>query len=357
MAIASLLATLLPAQTPPSQSAPSSELPRTRVYDVKQNVTVKEIPKDAKRVRLWIPIPDDAAAQKLLDMTVTEAPGTWSIVAQPEHGNRFLYVEANPAGKDSISVVTTFTVRRDPMKVEIDPATAGKLTDVHKKQFAEYLDKNAPNMAVDDRIQKMADAACGTDDNVFSQVTKLWNLVADSADHYSKDATKPKCGRGSAEDCLAAQGGCCTDLHALFIALARARGIPTRMYFGYRLQAKNAGKEVDPGYRCWVEYFVPNHGWIATDIVVGDAGDREARPPYITALDERRIVLYEGRNLELNPKQDGPRVNNVVPAYGEIDGKPVPLLPDKDGKPSPMVRTVFFTERGPAKTAASGAAR
>jgi transglutaminase-like putative cysteine protease len=331
---------LIQAQTPLA-----SEAPRSRVYDVRQTVTLKEIPKNAKRVRIWIPIPDDAAGQKVLDLAVADPGASWGVFSQPDHSDRFLYVDATPQGRDSLSFTTSFAVRRDPLSVEIDPAKAGKLTDVHRKQFAEYLDPNAPNMAVDERIRKMADEACGSDDAVFSQVTKLWNLVADTADHYSKDPTKPKCGRGNAEDCLTQQGGCCTDLHSLFIALARARGIPSRMWFGYRLQAKNEGKEVDPGYRCWVEYFVPGFGWVATDIVVGDAGDKAARAPFVTALDERRIVLYEGRNLDMNPKQDGPRVNNVVPAYAEIDGKPVPVLPDKDGKPSPLVRTVFFTER------------
>jgi hypothetical protein len=327
-----------------------SEMPKTRVYDIRQTVTLKEIPKDAKSVRFWIAIPDDAAGQKLLDFAVTSAPGTWAVTGQPEHGNRFLYVDAAPGGKDTLSLTATFTVRRDPLSVDIDPARAGKLNDVHRQAFAEYLDKNAPNMVVDARIQKMADEACGKDDDVFGQVKKLWNVVADTADHYSKDPSKPKCGRGNAEDCLTAEGGCCTDLHSLFIALARARGIPARMWFGYRLQAKNDGKEVDPGYRCWVEYFVPNYGWVATDIVVGDSGDVAGRAAWISALDERRIVLNQGRNHELLPKPAGSRVNNMVPAYAEIDGVAVPVLPDKDGKPAPIIRTVFFTERQKAPT-------
>jgi hypothetical protein len=149
------------------------------------------------------------------------------------------------------------------------------------------------------------------------------------------------------------QGGCCTDLHALFIALARAREIPTRIWFGYRLQAKNEGKETDPGYRCWVEYFVPRFGWVPTDIVVGDSGEKSSRQPWITSLDERRIVLCEGRNFDLSPKQEGPRVNNMTVGYAEIDGKPVPLLPDKDGKPSPLIRSVHFTERAGGKAAGS----
>lgn len=337
-----------------SQTASAPAAMTSRTYDVKETVTLKAIPGDAKRVRLWVPIPDDGPAQKVLDYSVVEAPGVWSVSPQPDHGNRFLYVEAEPKGKDTITLTTSFTIRRDPVHVEVDPASAGKLTDVHRKILAEYLDKDAPNMTVTPAIQKMADDACGAEAAVLSQVTKLWTLVADTADHYSKDPTKPKCGRGNAEDCLAHGGGCCTDLHSLFISLARARGIPSRMWFGYRLQAKNDGKDADPGYRCWVEYFVPNYGWIPTDIVVGDSGAQESRPPWITTLDERRIVTVEGRNFELSPKQNGPKVNNVTIGYAEIDGKPVPVLPDKDGTPSPLVRNVFFTERKGGKKAEPG---
>jgi transglutaminase-like putative cysteine protease len=332
-------------------SAPAAAKPR--VFDVRQTVTLKEIPKDAKRVRLWVPFPSDAPSQKVLDLAVPDAPGSWRVEAQPDHGNRFLYVEAEPNGRESVSVTTTFLIRREPVTVDVEPGSAGKLTDVHRRLFADHLDKNAPNMTVTPAIQKMADDACGKDDDVLSQVTRLWTLVADTADHYSKDPSKPKCGRGNAEDCLTQQGGCCTDLHSLFIALARARGIPTRIWFGYRLQAKNEGKEADPGYRCWVEYFVPKSGWIPTDIVVGDSGDKTARAPWITSLDERRIVLCEGRNFDLNPRQEGPKVNNMTVGYAEIDGKPVPLLPDKDGKPSPLVRSVSFTERAGGKAAGS----
>ena len=52
---------------------------------------------------------------------------------------------------------------------------------------------------------------------------------------------------------------------------ARARGIPARLQMGYRLRETNEGKEVDPGYRCWAEYFVPNYGWVSADIVEADA--------------------------------------------------------------------------------------
>src|SRR6185503_19355741 len=118
--------------------------------------------------------------------------------------------------------------------------------------------------------QKLADEACGAETNLALQAQKLLALVADTADHYSKDPSKPKCGVGDAGDCLTNGGGCCTELHSLFIALARARGIPARLQMGYRLKEANAGKEVDPGYRCWAEYFLPGYGWVPADIVEAD---------------------------------------------------------------------------------------
>ena len=120
-------------------------------------------------------------------------------------------------------------------------------------------------MAVSPAVRKMADDACGAETNVALQVNRLLAAVADRTNHYSIDSTVPKCSPGDAEACMEKGGGCCTDLHALFIACARARGIPARLQMGYRLREPNAGKEVDPGYRCWAEYFLPGYGWVPTD--------------------------------------------------------------------------------------------
>ena len=65
-------------------------------------------------------------------------------------------------------------------------------------------------------------------------------------------------------------------------------------------------------------------------------------------------MTVNGRNFDLSPKQNGPKVNNVTIGYAEIDGKPVAVLPDKDGTPSPLVRNVFFFFRKGGKKAEPG---
>jgi hypothetical protein len=174
----------------------------------------------------------------------------------------------------------------------------------------------------------------------------MLDAVASKADHYSKDPSKPKCGIGDAGECIKNEGGCCTDLHSLFIAMARSRGIPARLQMGYRLLAKNEGKEVDPGYRCWAEYFLPGYGWVPADIVEADAVDGLGPKRWFTGLTERRLWLNEGREFILSPRQAGERVNTMIMGYAEIDGVPARVLPEGELTPQ-LTRAVHFVEVKP----------
>ncbi len=59
---------------------------------------------------------------------------------------------------------------------------------------------------------------------------------------------------------------------------------------GYRLQDKNRGKQVDPGYRCWVEYFVPGFGWVSADVVEADTPGGLGHERWMSGLTSRRLL-------------------------------------------------------------------
>jgi transglutaminase-like putative cysteine protease len=283
-------------------------------------LTVKDVPEGSKSVRVWFWLPDDDDCQKLLDLSVVEAPTGYQITRDAANGHRYLYAEVQNPSK-TVNLATDFVIRRQAVSVALDPAKAGAITDLHRQVFAEYLRRDCPNMEVNDRIVDLASKTCGNDTNVVTQVRKLFDFVVDNTNHYSIPNAPKSSGKGSVEYCLDMKGGGCTDQHALFIAMARARGIPTRLHFGSRLTAKNEGKEMDPGYRCWVTYFVPNYGWVPMDISAANTTPTE-RERFLSGLDERRIRFAEGRDLELSPKQHGPRLNLLITAYVEVDGKP-----------------------------------
>jgi hypothetical protein len=185
------------------------------------------------------------------------------------------------------------------------------------------------------------------------QVGKLMNHVMAVADHYSKNPNVPKCGLGDAKACLAQGGGCCTDLHSLFIACARAAKVPARMQYGYRLNATKENTEYDPSYRCWVEYYLPGAGWVPTDIVVADAGEPAARAASYGTLDARRVWLWEGRGFDLVPKQTGGPIRTMTCGWADIDGAVVDVLPAKDGSPSKLTRTITFQDLTPKEATAA----
>jgi len=332
----------------PHVSAASVEVaersPITQTYDVQQTVTLTDIPKGTRNVRLWVSIPDDAPAQRVLSLSVTSAPGAWQVVRDRGRGCRFLYMEVRNPKDGEFSTSASFAVERSAIFYELNAETATALTPAQKPLFTEELRLDAPHMEVTDTILKVSREVCTDETNPVLQAGKLLNYVADSADHYSKNPNVPTCGVGAAGSCMAKGGGCCSDLHSLFISLARASGIPARLQMGYRLQLKNAGLEVDPGYRCWAEYFIGGYGWIPADIVEADAGDAAGRTKWFSGLTERRVHLNEGRNFDLPFKKNSARVNLMTIGYAEIDGKPVRVLPEGDKAPQ-LARKVKYTER------------
>jgi transglutaminase-like putative cysteine protease len=227
-----------------TSSAP--KVAESRTYRIRQTVTLADVPATAKEVRLWVPIPADGAWQHVLDRRVVEAPEGWSLVHQPECDADMVVVTTKGGGSPKVVVETT-VVRESP-KYDL-AAYAGQ--ELQPRLFSAEMRPDAPLMsAADMRVSELATKACAGETNLGRKVVKLLDAVADVADHYSKDATKPNCGRGAAEDCLDNGGGCCTDLHSLFIAAARQQGIPARIQFGYRLKADKMDTEYDPSYRC-----------------------------------------------------------------------------------------------------------
>jgi hypothetical protein len=346
-----LACALVPSPTPASASPASASLdaasqgPRiteTRTYKIRQMVSLNDVPATAKEVRLWVPVPADGPWQHVLDRRVVEAPAGWSLVHQPSCDADMVVVTTKGGGNPSVVVETT-VVRESPA-FDLAGPTQGELQPM---LFAAETRTDSPLMSPDARVTELATKACSGETDVRRKVVKLLDAVADAADHYSKDPTKPTCGRGSAQDCMANGGGCCTDLHSLFIAAARQQGIPARLQFGYRLKADKEDTDYDPSYRCWVEYFLPGSGWVPTDIVVADAGEKSARAASYGTLDARRVWLWRGRALDLAPRQGGDPIQTMLCGWAEIDGQAVDVLPAKDGSPSKLRRSIRFQDLTP----------
>ena len=305
----------------PAAPAPAAPALSETTYSVRHQVAVKDLPADAKQVRVWFWMPEDTPEQKVLDFKVVEAPEGTRITRDAKYGRHWIFAEAPADPAKPPRIVTEFRLRRREVRGLADASKAGPITDAHKLAFATELRRDEKHMEVTPEIQKIADDLCGTETNPVLEARKFFDFVIAKSEHYSKSGPSPK-GKclGDCMECLAGTGDCCTDQHALFIALCRARSIPCRLIYGSRLKLDNEGKDYDPGYRCWPRFFAPGLGWVPVDISSADATKDNDADRWFGGLDDRRIEWAEGRDFDLEP-HSAVKPDLFIRAWVEVDGK------------------------------------
>jgi transglutaminase-like putative cysteine protease len=126
-------------------------------------------------------------------------------------------------------------------------------------------------------------------------------------------------GNGDAIWACTAKRGNCTDFHSLFIGMMRAAGIPARFEIGFSLPEDQHGGTI-PGYHCWAEFYVAPYGWIPVD--ASEAWKHPEKKNYFFgAHDDNRLQFSVGRDIRLDPPQQGEPLNYFIYPYAEVDGK------------------------------------
>lgn len=342
------------------RTAEGSPQLRHATFELRNEVKVK-VPEDAKRVRVWMALPQEEEAQQVSDMRV-EAPYPWR-VGRDSEGSRVLYLETQAPQEKEFTVVTTFVVTRWEVRHSVDPSKVRPISDVDRARFAEYLQANK-YVVIDDEIRRLADQIVGNEANPVLAARKIYDWVLQNVDYWVKDPGHKKASPvGSTTYCLTFRTGNCTDFESLWTSLARARGIPTQIVYGSFLKPELRDRDEDQSYHCWAMFYAPGLGWVPHDVAVADLykadipittanaklvrlttsdgtfGADPAKVNYFFGnLDERRVVWSHNRDLILNPAQDGEPVNALPKAYVEVDGK---TLPETTG----WVRKLTYKER------------
>ena len=127
-------------------------------------------------------------------------------------------------------------------------------------------------------------------------------------------------GNGDAIWAWTAKRGNCTDFHSLFIGMMRAAGIPARFEIGFPLPADQHDGAI-PGYHCWAQFYLEPYGWIPVD--ASEAWKHPEKKNYFFgAHDDNRLQFTVGRDIRLDPPQQGDPLNYFIYPYAELDGKP-----------------------------------
>jgi transglutaminase-like putative cysteine protease len=308
-----LVTALVAAPVAADPLGPAALGPRTVRFTYEARVTA---PTGAHVVELWMPVvrEDD---QQVLELRLRgSAPPT--VVRLGASGDRAAYVRAvDPDGP--VTLVQTGTVARRELHAPVTASSAG-LTDVDAAAYAPEL-ASTPVIAVNDDIRAIARREAGGTSSVLAKGRALYDWVYD---HMQYDKSVPGFGLGDIPYCLRVGKGNCTDFHSLFIALARASGIPARWNIGFPLAyGDGTGGGDTPqavqGYHCWAEFFAPGAGWVPVDISEARKHP-ELKDYFFGGLSGNRVLFTRGRDLLLEPAGDGKRLNYFIYPLARADG-------------------------------------
>ena len=287
--------------------------PKTRTFELTYLVTIPDV--GGKRLDVWLPSPESDDNQTIEVISV-ETPFPSKKHQEEKYGNWMYHFGADDPGAGPFVATMKFRVeRREVIRKDLDADVAAMPLD-GLAELQKYLGPNRL-VPVDGPVKDIADGLAVGEKSPLRIARALYDHVIEKMRY---DKTGEGWGTGSTDWACTAGYGNCTDFHAFFISLARARKIPARFTIGFPLPPER-GEGTICGYHCWADFFVPGPGWIPVDISEADK-DPELYEYYFGAHSENRVAFTRGRDLQLEPAQKGPPLNYFIYPYAEVDGKP-----------------------------------
>jgi hypothetical protein len=223
------------------------------------------ISSSANQFQIWIHVIQSFAYVNVTNTMILaspEKPFTYSWTVD-ELGNDVLMVKfksESGVGRLRLTVLQHLIVYS--IKYNIDPAkvgtynTASELYKLYTSP-AQYVESNHPE------IIAASKSIVGNETNPYLAATRIFHFLVQ---HVKRDwslATYNPATEGALFT-LRKERGVCRHFSALFVALARAAGIPAAMIWGswdYGLIDKHD----------WAHFYLPNYGWIPVETTFGDS--------------------------------------------------------------------------------------
>ncbi len=282
----------------------------SRNFELVYGGKIKGLTKDSK-VRVWLPVAQTTSEQKV---TIVDSvlPEDVKETAESVHGNKMKYFEFSVGDSDEFPFEVKYQIERSEIN-SLNRESSATLTDAEQ---ARYIEANRM-VPIDGKPLELLQGV-ELPESDLEAARALYERVDG---HMEYDKSKPGYGNGDVLWACDSQFGNCTDFHSLFISFARSRKIPAHFEIGFPIP-RDAREGKIGGYHCWAKFFVKERGWVPVDISEADKHP-ELKQYYFGNLTEDRVSFTKGRDLILEPKQDGDPLNYFVYPYVEVDGKPL----------------------------------
>lgn len=281
-------------------------------------------PPGARNVKLWFPYPTSDQDQSISNLRFDGNYSTFTFSREPNSGALYLFTEwKEPMERRTLTV--SFHARSKAQRVKALVAGDGPFP----VEVLKFLESEFFVPVEDPRVKAVAAQVTAGRKGTLARARAVYDWVVENT---KRDPNVPGCGLGKVEVTIAQRTGKCADISSVFVAVARAAGVPAREVFGLRL-GQPGQTDITDGHHCWAEFYLPGTGWVPVDpadvrrVMQAKNLDLPAAKPYrefyFGGLDEFRIQLQKGgRGLDF-PEGNAAKVNYFMYPYCEVDGRPL----------------------------------
>jgi transglutaminase-like putative cysteine protease len=274
------------------------QVAESRRFAIEYLGKITEIPAGTKKLRVWLPVPQNSTVQSIDDLSFSSTP---TLTTEPKYGNRIAYWEIE-SPKAVHEIAMRFTCERKQIQMNLS-----KLARDGESPAAEFAVFRKPDrlVTVDDEIRKMAADITRGKNTTLEKARAIYEYVLG---RMTYDKNHPGWGLGSTRHACDVGKGNCTDFHALFNSLCRASGIASGFEIGLYLPYEKNSTEPLGGYHCWAFFLVPGKSWVPVDC--SEADRNAARKEFFFGgHTPNRVTLSTGRDIVLDPPQQGEPLN------------------------------------------------
>lgn len=292
-----------------TESARAASDPLTADWRTFELTTQVHVQDPGDLTRIWIPVPyaSDTTYQRGVRNTWQVSTGGQAQLAHAPGYDVQMVAVTWPDSQEPRTAIVTSQFQTRNRRVDLTqppPASTLRETPATLKEFL----KPTALLPTDGIVKKTADAITQGHQGDVARARAIYEWVVEKT---CRTAATRGCGVGDVRYMLTANdlNGKCADINALFVALARASGIPARDAYGLRvanseLGYKSLGKagDVTRAQHCRAEFYADGYGWVPVDpadvrkVMLEEApGDLPITDPKVRAA---RVMLFG--NWEMN---------------------------------------------------------
>lgn len=262
-----------------------------------QVTTRAEILKPSGTTRVWLPaaLLGETPFQKTLTNDFQAEGGRAELVERREDSLGIV----SAVYPDGAKPVLTLTSRVQTRDYAVDPGAKGSASPADRAELDHFL-RSTTFMPTDGIVKSTAASITKDAKTDVEKARAIYEWIVDST---FRDPKVKGCGIGNVKAMLETKylGGKCADLNALYVALARASGLPARDVYGIRVASSALGykslgaatENVTKAQHCRAEVYLEGR-WVPVD----PADVRKVvleEPPGNRALDDEMVAKARQR--------------------------------------------------------------